>query len=250
MDKYLEDVRQAKRSFNHILNNEKYADIIRDDQHLSLLLSLVEGGKYSKILDIGTGTGYLAFPLAVKFPAASVCGIDIADTIVEKNNEMVKAKGITNLTFEGFDGVNYPFSEGKFDLIVTRYAFHHFPNVTDAIQQMNKLLVKGGKVLISDPMRNNEDSSGIIDSFMKVKKDGHIQFYSLNELDELFLNNGFVKENQVITDMRFPFPQKVEYIELYDKFVDKERLLYDITNENGIVWVGHIDVGNTIFVKQ
>jgi len=123
----------------------------------------------------GTGTGYLAFPLAEKFQTSSVCGI-----------------------------------------------------------------------LISDPMRNEIDNNGIIDKFMRIKKDGHIRFYSLNELEKLFTDNGFAKENQVITDMKFPFAKQIEYIELYDQTTDKEKLLYDITNDNGVIWVKHINVGNII----
>lgn len=250
MNTDVENVRQAKESFNSILGNKKYAGIIKDDNHLSLLLDLVNGGKYNKILDIGTGTGYLAFPLAEQFPTASVCGIDIAEVIVEKNNVTVKEKGIHNLSFQVFDGLKYPFSDESVDLIVTRYAFHHFPDVVNAIQQMNRVLVKGGKVLISDPMRNEKDENGIIDNFMRVKKDGHIRFYSSNELDKLFTSNGFSKKNQVITNMKFPFAKQVEYINLYDRTTDKEKLLYDITNDNEVIWVKHINVGNTIFVKQ
>ena len=253
MNTDIEKVNQAKQSFNHILDNQKYANIIKNDKHLSLLLSLADDNrhnKYNNILDIGTGTGYLAFPLAEMFPTASVCGIDIADKIVGKNNEAVSERGISNLIFKTFDGLKYPFADESFDLIVTRYAFHHFPNIEDAIRQMNNLLVKGGKVLISDPLRDERDDRGIIDAFMQVKKDGHIRFYSLDELDKLFLNHGFTKENQVITDMKFPFGKQFEYINIYHEITDKDRLLYDITNENGIVWVNHINVGNTVFVKM
>ena len=250
MNNNIENVKQAKKSFNSILGNKKYTGIIKDDNHLSLLLDLVSEGKYNKILDIGTGTGYLAFPLAEKFSTASVVGIDIAEVIVEKNNAIVKEKNIPNLSFQVFDGLKYPFDDSSFDLIVTRYAFHHFPNVTDAIRQMNRILAKGGKVIVSDPMRNEKDDNGIIDDFMRVKKDGHIQFYSSNELDELFINNGFTKENQVITDMKFPFAKQDEYIEIYDKTADNDKLLYNIENDNGVVCIRHINVGNTIFVKQ
>ncbi|MBQ7781842.1 MAG: class I SAM-dependent methyltransferase [Lachnospiraceae bacterium] len=250
MNKDIENVKQAKQSFDRILGNQKYASIIRDDKHLAIILDLVRGGNYRRILDIGTGTGYLAFPLAEEFPKAEVCGIDIAETIMDKNNEMVKEKGFTNLVFKAFDGLRYPFEEESFELIVSRYAFHHFPNVTDSIQQMHKILAKGGKVLISDPMRKEEDKGRVIDDFMRVKKDGHIQFYSPRELEELFVCNGFKKEKQVITEMQFPFAQKGEYIEVYDKTTMEDRDLYNIVNENGIVWVKHIHVGNTIFVKQ
>lgn len=250
MNKELENVKQAKESFDRILDNKKYANIIRDDKHLSILLSLIAGGNYRKILDIGTGTGYLAFPLAEEFQTASVYGIDIAEAIIKKNNETAKEKGIQNLVFQAFDGLTYPFTDESFDLIVTRYAFHHFPNATDVIQQMNKLLVRDGKVLISDPMRNEKDSNRIIDDFMRVKRDGHIQFYEAKELDTLFVNNGFSKENQIITSMKFPFAERDEYIDVYNKSTENERQLYDIVNENGIVWIKHIDVGNIIFVKQ
>lgn len=50
--------------------------------------------------------------------------------------------------------------------------------------------------------------------------------------------------------MKFPFPQKDEYIELYERMTDSDKTLYNITNENGVVWVKQIDVGNTIFVKR
>lgn len=122
MNTDVENVEQAKKSFNSILDNKKYAGIIKDDNHLSILLDLLNGGKYNKILDIGTGTGYLAFPLAEKFQTSSVCGIDIAEVIVEKNNATVKEKGIPNLSFQAFDGLKYPFSDESVDLIVTRYA--------------------------------------------------------------------------------------------------------------------------------
>ena len=247
--KDIDNVKQARESFNRIIDNKKYSDIIKDDKHLAVIMKLIEDSNYSKILDIGTGTGYLAFPLAEKYPISKVYGIDIAETIIEKNNKIVKEREISNLFFEVFDGLKYSFDDEKFDLIVTRYAFHHFPNAEDAIQQMNRILSKGGKVLVSDPMRNDKDVNGIIDEYMKVKKDGHIQFYSSNQLDELFISNGFVKEKQVVTDMKIPFAASQGYIDVYNKTNDEDKLMYGIENQNGIVWVGHIDVGNTVYMK-
>lgn len=244
-----ESVKQAKESFNRIIDNKTYAGIIRDDRHLAAILSLVEEGTYDKILDIGTGTGYLAFPLAERYPSSTVYGIDIADAIIAKNQEMVKEKGITNLQFMAFDGLQYPFEDESIDLMVTRYAFHHFPNVVDAIQQMHKILRKGGRVMISDPMKHEKDTKGIIDDYMGIKKDGHIQFYSAKELDELFLQNGFVKEKQLITDMKFPFPPKQEYVDLFEKTCAEDKAMYEITNESGVVWIRNINVGNTVYVK-
>lgn len=232
--KDIENVQQAKESFNRIIDNKTYANIIKDDNHLSEIMKLIGDSNYRRILDIGTGTGYLAFPLAERFPKSTVCGIDISDAIIQKNNEIVKEKGITNLSFEVFDGLNYLFEDESVDLIVTRYAFHHFPNVQDAIRQMHRILAKGGKILVSDPMRNEKDINGVIDDFMRVKKDGHIQFYSAKELDDMFINNGFVRDKQLITEMKFPFAPKPEYINVYNKTSEEDRVMYSIVNESGI----------------
>lgn len=65
MNNDIENVEQAKNSFNSILDNKKYAGIIKDDKHLSVLLDLVDSSEHKKILDIGTGTGYwLKYPFS------------------------------------------------------------------------------------------------------------------------------------------------------------------------------------------
>ena len=249
MNKDTTIVQQAKESFNRVLDNQTYAGIIRDDKHLAIILDLIKNASYERILDIGTGTGYLAFPLAQMYSNAKVYGIDIAEVIMEKNMVTVQEKGISNLTFLAFDGLEYPFAEESFDLIVSRYAFHHFPRVELSVQQMYRLLKKGGKVLISDPMRHPADTKGVIDDFMNIKQDGHIQFYSAEELEGLFVRNGFAKEAQTITDMKFPFPPKQEYLKLYDRTSPQDRDFYDITRVENTIWVKDIQVGNTLFVK-
>ncbi len=85
--------------------------------------------------------------------------------------------------------------------------------------------------------------------FMKVKKDGHIRFYSSGELEGLFVGNGFRKGTQVITDMKFPFSRWEDYVNTYEQTTEREKALYNITNDSGVIWVNHIEVGNTVFVK-
>ena len=244
-----EIVSKAKQSFERVLDNEKYVNIIKDDKHLKLLLEMIEGKQCENILDIGTGTGYLAFPLAQINPSAQVYGIDIAENIVEKNQSRAQEDGISNVKFLSFDGVDYPFEDSTFDLMVTRHAFHHFPKVDDAVKKLSKILKEGGSILIADPMKNENDTSGVIDRFMDIKGDGHVEFYSKTKLEGIFASHGFVVEKQIITTMTFPFPPKREYVDLFNSISEKEKSLYQIEMRNGIVWVGNIEVGNTLFVK-
>lgn len=250
MEQELEKVRQARESFDKILHHRVYTDVIRDDGQLSLLLELVQDGSYKRILDIGTGTGYLAFPLAKAYPEAMVCGIDIAESIIRENERRVQESNVSNLFFRVFDGIHYPFEEESFDLVVSRYAFHHFPNPENAVGQIYRILVSGGRALISDPVKNREDQRGIIDAFMQIKGDGHIKFYTERELDELFAKQGLQRRRRIFTHMTFPFAPGAAYTEMYQKLTDKDKKLYDIVEENGIIRVGHIAVGNSVFEKN
>lgn len=242
-------VTQAKNSFEKILASPKYSEIIRDDKHLELLLKMTDINIVDNILDIGTGTGYLAFPLAKTHMENQIIGIDIAQNILEKNTAIAEQEHIKNLQFLSFDGINYPFNNTYFGLIVSRYAFHHFPNIEKSVAQIAHLLRPNGYLLISDPIRHEEDTKHIIDKFMAAKGDGHIQFYTIKELTTIFSKYGIIPEQTVTTTMNFPFPPKQEYIELYHTLTQKEKELYQISEKDGVIWIGTIDVGNILFRK-
>lgn len=231
MDGKSESVRQARESFDRVLRSQAYTEIIRDDRQKEILLDMLDGGVYNRILDIGTGTGYLAFALAKAYPHALVCGIDIAQGIMEENRIRARNGGFSNLVFQTFDGLAYPFEDGTFDLIVSRYAFHHFPDPGNAVRQMHGLLRPGGRVLLSDPVRAAQDRDGIMDRFMRIKQDGHIRFYAREELETLFTAAGFSVGERRATYMSFPFAPRKEYELLYDTLTDRDRGCYGIRSK-------------------
>ena len=42
---------------------------------------------------------------------------------LNKKEMRAAAEGIKNLSFVGYDGIDFPFESDSFDLVVTRYAF-------------------------------------------------------------------------------------------------------------------------------
>lgn len=244
------EVEKAKQSFEKIMDNPKYSEIIRDDKHLETLLKMTDIDIAGDILDIGTGLGYLAFPLAKIHTKNKVIGIDITPNIIEKNRLRAEQENIENIEFISFDGINYPFETSSFDLIVTRYAFHHFPDIEKTANQLALLLNTNGYILISDPIRNENDKNHIIDKFMSMKGDGHIQFYTPAEIEKIFNQYGVVIETNEISNMKFPFPPKQEYIDLFISLSDEEVNMYHIYQEDHVVWVGNINVANILLRKE
>lgn len=82
-----------------------------------------------KILDLGTGSGYLSFPIAQKYPDISIIGLDIVEKALESNRIKAKKEDIRNISFITYNGLDFPFADNEFDMVISRYALHHFPDI-------------------------------------------------------------------------------------------------------------------------
>jgi len=81
------------------------------EQLVELLQSKIEsasGGRKSKILDVGTGSGVIALSLATKFPEAEITATEISDDALALAQENAERLGLTSrLTFLGGDLLTY-----------------------------------------------------------------------------------------------------------------------------------------------
>ena len=142
----------------------------RDADHLERILRFVQIREGMSILDLGTGSGYLAFPIARNNPGCKVIGLDIVSDALEVNHARAEAEGTRNLSFVSYDGIDFPFESASFDLVVTRYALHHFPDIEHSIGEVSRVLRDGGRLFISDPCPNECDAERFVDDYMRLKK--------------------------------------------------------------------------------
>ena len=70
-------------------------------------------------------------------------------------------------------------------MVVTRYALHHFPDIDGSMWEISRVLKPGGRLFLSDPRPNDCDSTRFVDDYMRLKKDGHIKFYTKTEWIEI-----------------------------------------------------------------
>lgn len=134
-----------------------------------------------KILDLGVGSGYLSFPIAKKYPDISVIGLDIVEKALEANRSTAKEENVRNINFITYNGIDFPFSDNEFDMVISRYALHHFPDIQKSISEVSRVIKQEGFLFISDPTPNANDTSRFVDGYMQLKKDGHIKFYTKDE---------------------------------------------------------------------
>ncbi len=242
----------TKQAFeNSFSSAEFYNKQTQDKKHLKAILEFLPIKSGMKILDLGTGSGYLSFAIAEKFPNSFIIGLDIVEKALETNRAKAKKENVKNISFITYDGINFPFDENEFDIVVSRYALHHFPDIQGSILEISRVLKSGGFLFISDPTPNIGDTSKFVDEYMQLKKDGHIKFYTKNEWKQICTEAGMKYVESFNSLIRFPKKKDTAYgfdelLKKHDKNIIESYKLEVLDNE---IYLTE-QVNNILFYKQ
>src|SRR5581483_5291021 len=100
------------------------------------------------VLEVAPGPGYFAIEMA-RPGRLHVTGLDISHTFVAIARENARQAGIS-VDFRQGNASSMPFAEGSFDLIICQAAFKNFSQPDKAINEMYRVLRKGGVAIIQD----------------------------------------------------------------------------------------------------
>jgi len=109
-------------------------DVIRTDESL-------------KILDVGTGTGFLALLFAEM--GHNVTGIDISRGMLEKARHNADKLKLT-VDFMHCDAENLPFEDETFDIVLNRHLLWTIPSPKVAIDEWCRAVKSGGRIMLID----------------------------------------------------------------------------------------------------
>lgn len=235
-----ESIEKTKQGFEASFQADAfYNKQTKDEKHLELILNFLKVQPGMKILDLGTGTGYLAFPLAKKYPKTDVTGLDIVEKALDENRNRAENGGITNLQFVAYNGMEFPFEDHTFDLVVTRYALHHFPAIHDTFREISRVLKENGALFLSDPAPNDDDTERFVDAYMQMKKDGHIKFYTKKEWKEIGALAGLSYVDGFETEIRFPKKKEtaLEFDDIVRKFDAEVIKGYGVEVIGDEIWI-------------
>jgi ubiquinone/menaquinone biosynthesis C-methylase UbiE len=210
-------IAQARQGFDNRLHTEEYHKIHSDQAHLKALMEFLEVRPARKYLDLGTGNGYLAFEMARRFPEIFVTGVDIATNAIHQDQALVQERQIGNLEFLEYDGGRLPLEDDFCWGCISRYAFHHFPDAASSAGELGRVTQSHGFVIIADPIMYDEDTSGFIDRLQQLKPDGHVHYYRMQELDDVFRQAGFSRQAQFLTKLTYPREMNADYRRLFEQ---------------------------------
>lgn len=132
---------------------------IRRSDHAILRRAGVHAG--DRVLDIGTGPGYLALAASrLVGPEGSATGIDASPEMIDRACELAAREG-SAAGFQVASAALLPFDDGAFDVVVSRLVFHHLTGELkgQALAEILRVLRPGGRLLVAD-MASRAATSG------------------------------------------------------------------------------------------
>jgi ubiquinone/menaquinone biosynthesis C-methylase UbiE len=133
------------------------------------------------LLDVAAGTGHAARALA----GAVCCAIalDATEEMLKAGKAAADRDGLTNIVFLRGDAVALPFPDASFDVIVSRYAVHHFEEPAVPLAEMVRCLRPGGRVAVADVVADRDPAVAAVQNHLERLRDpSHTRMLAPDEL--------------------------------------------------------------------
>ncbi|MFQ5846239.1 MAG: class I SAM-dependent methyltransferase [Candidatus Methylomirabilales bacterium] len=117
-------------------------------EHLQWMVSNLDLEPHFAVLDVAAGTGHLGRAIAPY--VKQVVALDATPEMLLEGSRQTEQDGITNMVFAQGRAEALPYPTGAFDLVVSRFAIHHFEDPLPPVQEMVRVCRPRGQVVVID----------------------------------------------------------------------------------------------------
>ena len=160
---------------------------IRDEEALRRLVDASGAGPADIVLDVACGPGLVVAAFARV--CRHVTGIDLTPAMIDTARALVTERGLGNVTLTVGDVPPLPYDDGAFSVVVSRFAFHHFPDPGAVLREMVRVCRPGGRVVVADAAPDPAKAAAF-NRMEKLRDPSHARALSLSELTGLFDDAG------------------------------------------------------------
>ena len=144
---------------------------------------------FSRVLDIGCGTGVLLHKLSLCYPGVRFDGLDISEQMLAQG----KSKSLSNVTFTQGDAENPPYPDNTFDIVLCTSSFHHYPCPAQALQSFYRILTPTGLLILCDMALPQPIRFLANHLWFRIIRSGDYHTYSRAEIQSLLSDNHFTQ---------------------------------------------------------
>ena len=156
-----------------------FSEIPGHSQSLRMLVEMAGASKTGEVLDVACGPGIVACEFACH--CGHVTGIDVTPQMIAQARERQKSRRLKNLTWQVGDVMTLPFPDSRFDVVLTRYSFHHFLAPGRILAEMARVCRKGGRVVVADVVLP-VDKTAVYDELETLRDPSHVHALSFEEM--------------------------------------------------------------------
>lgn len=216
----------VQRQFGQVAANYATSAVHRAGVELEQLIARAALTGSERVLDAGTGTGHTALALAPQ--AADVVAVDLTEAMLVQGRRLAAERGLANIRFEQADVEKLPFADHSFDLVVSRYSAHHWPQPAAGIAELARVLRPGGRILLADIVGFDDPSCDTHLQAVELLRDtSHVRDHRVAEWLDMFASCGLSAACVFSWELRLQFDSWVERMQTPPKHVAMIRRLLD-----------------------
>jgi ubiquinone/menaquinone biosynthesis C-methylase UbiE len=131
---------------------EKSARMAIESYYRSVAEEVVDHLPEGKILDLGTGPGYLPIEIARRSAGIHITGVDLNRKLIATARSKAAQAGLSDrLTFHRGNANRIAFDDAVFDMVISTGMLHSLKDPVNVMQEMHRVLKQGGQAWIFDP---------------------------------------------------------------------------------------------------
>jgi len=154
---------------------------IRDEEALRLLVEASGAGPEDTVLDVACGPGLVVAAFARACRHAT--GIDLTLAMIERARALAGERDLDNVTLTVGDVMPLPYDDGAFSIVVSRFAFHHFPDPRAVLCEMTRVCRPGGRVVVADAAASPDPArAAAFNRMEKLRDPSHVRALPLTAL--------------------------------------------------------------------
>ena len=138
----------------------------------------------AKILEVGTGSGYLLSFLEQEFPNSSFSGLEYDPRLVELSNSKLTRSTVFPGDAEQFHNL------GNFNLVVSSQVIEHLYNPINFVSSVQSVLIRDGILVLTTPNLDCLAKRMLGEKWHGYRHD-HVSLKSRKEWDKFMTENGF-----------------------------------------------------------
>ncbi len=101
-----------------------------------------------RAIDLGAGAGHATLALAPH--VAHVDAVDPTPEMLAVAARLAAERGVANVAFVEARADALPFADATFDVAVSRFSIHHWPDPSGSLREVARVLRPGGRVVLVD----------------------------------------------------------------------------------------------------